>query len=141
MGKAMKYYKIYTDSKGKPKSVKIGWSWSAFFFTWIWALGKNLWSISTLTSAILALSCILGFFALAITPELALRLSFDLLLIYSGYSVLGFSILMGLKGNDWHENKLLSKNHHFQAIIAANNSNDAITSFINKQHCKHMMVA
>lgn len=137
----MNNYKIYTDSKGNPKSVKMGWSWSAFFFTWIWALGKNLWSVSTLTSATLALSCILGFLAVAIRPELALQLSFDLLLIYIGYSVLGFSILMGLKGNDWHENKLRRKNHRFQAIIVAANSNDAITSFIKKNSCKHMMIA
>lgn len=137
----MKNYKIYTDSKGNPKSVKMGCSWSAFFFTWIWALGKNLWSISTLTTSILALSCIIGFFIVAITPELALQLSSELVLIYSGYSVLGFSILMGLKGNYWHESKLLSKNHRFQAIIVADNSKDAITSFINRDSHKHLLVA
>ena len=137
----MKNYKIYTDTKGNPKSVKMGWSWSAFFFTWIWALEKKLWSISMLTSVILGLSCIIGFFFIAITPELALRFSSDLLLIYSGYSVLGFSILMGLKGNDWHENKLLSRNHRFQAIIAANNSEDAVTFFMNRDNSKYLMAA
>jgi hypothetical protein len=140
-GIIMKNYKIYTDSKGNTNSVKMGWSWSAFFFTWIWALGKKLWTVSTFTTGVLLMTCAIAFFAVAITPEMALQLSSNLLFIYSGYFVLGFSILMGLKGNQWYENKLLTRNHRFQAIITADSSEEAIAFFINKDTAKHLLAA
>ncbi|MCK5896372.1 MAG: DUF2628 domain-containing protein [Cocleimonas sp.] len=137
----MKNYKIYTDQTGHTKTVKIGWSWSAFCFTWIWALKKKIWGMTTLSTVFLMLSCAFSLVLLAITPELATKLSLNFLFIYSGYLILGFCLLMGLNGNQWYENKLLKNGARFQTIIAAENATDAMISYEEKSIDKYVMVA
>lgn len=137
----MKIYKVYGNLNGNTEAVKMGWSWSAFFFTWVWALGKRIWILTTLTTAALVLSLVLGFIAVAIEPEFAKKLSLEFLLIYAGYWALGFSALMGFNGNQWYENKLLTRGYRFQAIIMADNSKEAITFYSKKNARRYLMVA
>lgn len=137
----MKIYKVYGNLNGKTKAVKKGWSWSAFFFTWVWALVKKIWMLTTLTTGALILSVVLSFVAVAIEPEFAGKLSLELLLIYVGYLVLGFSAVMGFNGNQWYENKLLTRGYRFQAIIMADNSKEAIAFYAEKKANQYLMVA
>jgi hypothetical protein len=137
----MNSYKIYTDLKGNIETVKMGWSWSAFVFTWIWALKKKVWSITTLTTGILILSISFSFIITAITPELAPNISFNILFIYGSYLILGFSFLMGVKGSQWYENTLLKKGAVFQSIIIAKTSEEAIVFYAEKNTEKYLMVA
>jgi hypothetical protein len=41
--KKFKTYDIYEHPIGTIEAVKKGWSWPAFFFTWIWALSKKMY--------------------------------------------------------------------------------------------------
>jgi hypothetical protein len=36
-------YNIYEKPDGDYEAIKIGFSWPAFFFTWIWAVVKEMW--------------------------------------------------------------------------------------------------
>jgi hypothetical protein len=137
----MKSYKIYTDQTAHTKTDKMGSSWSAFSFTWLWALKKKVWDITTLSTALLILSCAFSLVALAVTPELVTKLSPSLLFIYSGYLMLGFCLLMGLNGNQWYENKLLKNGARFQAVVAAKNSTDAMMFYTKKSTDKYLMIA
>ncbi len=137
----MKMYKVYANSKGKNEAVKIGWSWSAFFFTWMWALGKQIWRLTTLTTGVFIMTLVVSFIAVAIIPEFASKLSFEFLLIYTGYFVIGFSILMGFNGNQWYENKLLTRGYRFRAFIVADNSKEAVTSYTQKNDDQYLMAA
>ncbi len=137
----MNIYKVYANSQGNSEAVKIGWSWTAFFFTWIWALGKKIWGLTMLTTGILIMTLIVAFITVAIVPEFASKLSFEFLLIYTGYFVLGFSVLMGLNGNQWYENKLLTRGYRFRAFIMADNSKEAVTSYTQKNDDQYLMAA
>lgn len=137
----MKMYKVYGNLNGNIEAVKMGWSWSAFFFTWVWAVGKRIGMLTTLTTATLVLSLVLSLIAVAIMPEFAAKLSLEFLLIYAGYLALGFSALMGLNGNQWYENKLLTRGYRFQAMIMADNSKEAIAFYSEKNTCSYLMVA
>ncbi|MEM0111894.1 MAG: DUF2628 domain-containing protein, partial [Candidatus Parvarchaeota archaeon] len=44
----MKTYNIYKHPLGDIKAVKVGWSWPAFFFTWIWAFVKGLYVVGVI---------------------------------------------------------------------------------------------
>ncbi len=137
----MKIYKIYKNRVGDNKAVKIGWSWSAFCFTLFWVLGKKIWTLTALTKVILVITLGLAFIAVAITPEFAIKISADLLFIYAGYSILGLSILVGLKGNQWYENKLLADGYRFQAIIVADSSKEAVGFHLKKSVNKYLIAA
>ena len=137
----MKMYKVYGNLNGNTEAVKMGWSWSAFFFTWVWALGKRIWMLTTLTTGALLLSLVLSFIAVAIEPEFAAKLSLEFLLIYAGYLALGFSTLMGFNGNQWYENKLLTRGYRFQAMIMADNSKEAIAFYSEKNTRRYLMAA
>jgi hypothetical protein len=133
--------KMYRSLNGNTEAVKMGWSWSAFFFTWMWALGKRIWMLTTLTTGTLVLSLVLSFIAIAIEPEFATKLSLEFLLIYAGYLALGFSTLMGFNGNQWYENKLLTRGYRFQAMIMADSSKEAIAFYSEKNTRRYLMTA
>lgn len=137
----MKNYKIYTDSQGKIETVKMGWSWSAFVFTWVWTLKNKVWRVTTLTTGVLILSTIFSFIVAAITPEFVAKISLDLFFIYSGYLALSFSFLMGMKGNQWHEKTLLRNGAVFQSVIIANTPDEALVFYTQGNVGKYLMIA
>lgn len=128
----MKVYKIFTDSQGCYEAVKQGWSWSAFGLTFFWAVGKKICKVSTMSMSLLGVLSALAFIASAITPEVAIRLSSDLVLVYTGYLLLGFSVFMGLNGNQWHEKMLMIQGYHSQELLVATSVKEAIAL-----HVKH----
>lgn len=48
LGETMKQYRVYSHSNGHIEFIKTGFSWPAFFFTWIWAFTKKLWWVASL---------------------------------------------------------------------------------------------
>ncbi|MCY4487204.1 MAG: DUF2628 domain-containing protein [Deltaproteobacteria bacterium] len=44
----MKKFSILRHATSGYEVVKNGWSWPAFFFTWIWAFVKKLWLIGVI---------------------------------------------------------------------------------------------
>lgn len=60
----MKQYKIYANPQGTYEAVKQGWSWPAFFFSFIWAMVKKMWG--------LGVGVLVAFFALGFVIGLSL---------------------------------------------------------------------
>lgn len=137
----MKIYKIYENTQGHYKAVKQGWSWPAFGFSCVWAIAKKIWRMSTVSLSLFILFGFSAFMLLAIPPETATRLSFDLVLIYTGYFLIGIRLLMGLSGNVWYEKSLAIKGYHYQEMVVANNANNAIALYIKQQGENDLLVA
>jgi hypothetical protein len=110
-----KTYDIYEHPIGTIEAVKVGWSWPAFFFTWIWALSKRMFVHGVL-------ACIV-YIVLGIIP------------IETGFSIL-FSILVsivfGFSGNDWKRNDLMKKGFEYITTFAGETPEGAIASFIKQ---------
>jgi hypothetical protein len=137
----MKVYTIYTDSEGNYEAIKQGWSWAAFGLTCLWAVSKKIWKISTVSISIFFILAVLVLVASAIMPEVAQQLSGGLVFIYVSYWLLGFSVLMGLNGNQWYENALPAQGYHYQEIFVAENANKAIALYINKSNENRLLIA
>lgn len=137
----MKVYTIYTDSEGNYEAVKQGWSWAAFFFTCLWAVAQKIWRLSIVSLCIFFVLAVSAFMILAIPPEVATRLSLDLLFIYVGYLLLGFSLLMGLNGHQWQEKSLLRRGYHYQEMVIANSADKAIALYVKQGHDNYLLVA
>jgi len=137
----MKVYKIYTDSQGCYEAVKRGWSWSAFWFTCIWAVAKNIWSMSTVSLGFFVVLGVSACTVLAITPEVAVRLSFDLLFIYMGYFLLGFSVFMGLNGHQWQEKGLSIRGYRYQEMVIADSEDEAIELYVTQNDENDVLAA
>ena len=95
----MKRYNIYYNSSlERREAVKIGWSWPAFFFSWIWCFVKGLVGQGFLVIAI-------AFFSGAVSansPETLVAFDFVPLLV---------SIFLGSQGNLIREKKLISRGY------------------------------
>ena len=76
----MKQYAVFQHPTSGYEAVKNGWSWPAFFFTWIWAFVKRLWLVGLIVF-------LFGILASSI-PEAWL------------VGELIISIVMGVKGNE-----------------------------------------
>jgi len=137
----MKVYKIHADSQGNYVAVKQGWSWAAFGLTCLWAVSKKIWKISTVSISIFFMLTVLAFIASAITPEAASHLSSDLAFIYTGYWLLGFSVLMGLNGNQWYARKLSAQGYHYQEMRVAENANQAVALYVAQNNENDLLIA
>ncbi|HHL19510.1 MAG TPA: DUF2628 domain-containing protein [Thiothrix sp.] len=137
----MKVYRIHADSQGNYVAVKQGWSWSAFGLTCLWAVSKKIWKVSTVSMGIFLVLAVLAFVASAITSEAAMQLSHDLLFIYVGYLVLGFSILMGLNGNQWYEKNLSTQGYTYQKMLVAENAKQAVELYVKQSNENTLFVA
>ena len=117
----MKQYKIYEKNHLQIEAVKKGWSWPAFFFTWLWAMVKKLW--------ILAL-CIIIFiiiFVNIIYEDSGDQNAFTV--ISSNVSLL-IRIILGLKGNKLRESNLRSRGFKYKTTITASNPESAIAFYV-----------
>jgi len=107
----MRQYKIFAHPSGLVETVKQGWSWPGFFFTWIWALIKSLWSVGLIAFGV------------------QLLVSYDPAL--SSIVGLVVMIVFGANGNDWREKDLVSKGYVVKGIQMAGNSSEAIAGHLN----------
>lgn len=127
----MKNYNIYKHSDGKIEAVKQGWSWPAFFFSWIWALIKQLWMVAVL---IIAYAIISSIVIQLMTPSYDyyeyggedLSQAF-LLKSISLLIQLGIAIFLGVKGNSLREANLIKRGYECIGNINAVNPDSAIS--------------
>lgn len=153
----MKHYKIFKNQIGQIEAVKQGFSWPAFFFTWIWALVKKNWflAIGILISGIL----LQGIFH-AVTTSSFIYLDLierfynrdlfssyferDLNELINSYYLYFYNFLfwvvivlywvaIGLKGNAWRESNLLTRGYELMGTTIAANPNMAAHEFIQKE--------
>ena len=109
----MKLYTIYSHPNFGEKAVKEGFRYPAFFFTWIWALTKGLWSKALLLFLLTGITLLLDKIPLQQYPE-----NSALFPILSLVLTLAISIFAGTSGSEWQKNKLLSDG--FDEVIQVN---------------------
>ena len=102
----MKQFSILQHSDLGYEVVKIGWSWPAFFFTWIWAFLKRLWLVGVIV--------LLAGLALSSLPEIWL------------VGELIISIVMGVKGNELRVTRLRDSGYEQVASVAARTPDGAL---------------
>ena len=119
----MKQYKIYVNPQGDYEAVKIGWSWPAFFFSWIWAMIKKMWGIGV---GVLVGLLVFGFVIGASGAGEGGRALIDIVGII-------VSIVFGVNGNKWRENNLSTRGYEFKETVTAANPEGAIALYI-KNH-------
>ncbi len=116
----MKSYRIFKHPAGHIEAVKQGWSWPGLFFTFIWAFIKRLWAVG---GVVLAVAFVVGaMLDSLVSPETANVIS----------NVLGvvISLLIGLRGNIWRENNLLSRGYEHVDSLVAENPESAIAEYL-----------
>ena len=107
----MKDYRVIEEQTGLVSAVKIGWSWPGFLLTWIWALTKKLWLISTII-------ILINILLLSIEAQTLL-----------GIKSIIVCVLFGALGNSWVENRLTSKPHTLTKLIKAENKDEAVLKY------------
>ena len=117
----MKTYNIYKHPMGPIEAVKIGWSWPAFFFSWIWAFVKGLNAIG---ATILIAAILLGI--MSMESQFA-----DALITIGGLSV---SIWLGAQGNELRTNNLRKKGYEFIKTVNAETPEGALASSLKDGH-------
>lgn len=121
----MKTFEVYSHPAHGYEAVKSGFSWPAFFFTWIWAFSKGL--------------VIHGFATIVVFATL-----FGLEKYYEGqrqpgaqvYMMLlqfGLACLLGIAGNTWRVDRLKKRGFHHIKTLEAQTAYAAITIVTNLQ--------
>lgn len=119
----MAQYRIFKHPVGKIEAVKQGWSWPAMFFTFIWAFVKGLWQVG---ASVLVLAMLMGLF---------LNEWVDLSLANTIANIVGIiiALVLGVRGNIWREQNLLSRGFEHVDSIRAPNPELAIASYLSPQ--------
>lgn len=106
----MKKFSIFQHPTSGYDVVKNGWSWPAFFFTWIWAFVKKLWLIGVIVF-------LFGILASSI-PEAWLL------------GEVLISIVMGVKGNELRVKRLADAGYEQVATVEARTPEAALAAHL-----------
>ena len=116
----MKQYKIFQDSSGNSEAVKQGWSWPAFFFSFIWAFAKKLWLLGI---AFIIGSLVFGLIVGAAGGGEGLDALINVVSIV-------ISIVFGINGNSWREKNLFSRGYEQADTVTAASPEDAVALYV-----------
>lgn len=97
----MKQFKVFRHPLGTVEAVKLGWSWPAFFFGFIWALIKKLWLVAL---GLVVAGVIFGIIISALSngdEDIA-----GLLQIIANVAV---GVFAAINGNNWRKQNLISR--------------------------------
>ena len=107
----MKHFNIYKNPQGDYRAIKEGWSWSAFFFTGIWALINRMWLLGITFTG-------MEVFIVVSTAGAGFVLN------------LFWSIVLGVQGNKMLANHLLRTGYESIATLNARTEEEAIALFL-----------
>lgn len=116
----MKQYKIYSNPQGSYVAVKQGWSWPAFFFSWIWAMVKKMWGIGV--------GVLIAFFVVGFIMGVSGEGGADLL----NLAAIVMNIIFGINGNKWRENNLPTRGYEYKETVSAANPEGAIALYLKE---------
>lgn len=113
----MRAYRVYKHATLGVASVRVGFSWPGFFFSWAWMLGRRMWAPGLVWLA-LTLAAFATFATQAtLTPVLNLSLPGELLAALACW--LALMVLPGLDGNRWRERSLRRRGFRLAATTWA----------------------
>lgn len=122
----MKEYKVYENEQGDIVVVKQGWSWPAFFFPGLWALGARLWVVAAMAfGALLAIDILLGSTRIFLTSWFFAPTSFLVSNTWLGGAGMLVSLVMAGMGNAWKEAKLMRLGYVFRSAVGSSSDIDA----------------
>ena len=118
-GNRMKQYKIFQDSSGNREAVKQGWSWPAFFFSFIWAFAKKQWvlGVAFIIGALVFGSIVgaVGAVGGGEGPDALINIASIVI-----------SIVFGMNGNSWREKNLVARGYEQTDTVTAASHEDAV---------------
>lgn len=118
----MKTFNIYKHPTLGFEAVKVGFSWPAFFFGWLWLLSKKLWGFAGAVFGTILL--LLAFAALVGASDARDATVVGYLVIAIGS--LALVLLPALKGNDWRETNLSKRGYERCASLQAYTPDHAV---------------
>lgn len=116
----MKTFKIFESPLGKKEAVKVGWSWPAFWFFFIWILVKKLYFIASIIWSLLII---------IIFVEIEVGTADTISSIFS--FIIG--IVGGIQGNKWRENNLIQRGFISKTTIQAMTPEGALALFVQQK--------
>ena len=112
----LREFEIFSKPSCPTVAVKQGFSWPGFFFTWIWALGRELW----LKAAVIFIVCVATTALSAILPLVGVPLG--------GLVGLAVGLIVGSNGNYWKCRKLEEDGYQFVAVVEARSGASAVAA-------------
>ena len=116
----MKQYKVFKHPAGTSEAVKQGWSWPAFFFSFIWAMVKKQWALGV---GVFIGAIVFGFIVGIVGGSDAIINIFSIIL----------NIVFGINGNSWREKNLISRGYELVDTVTAANKDGAIALYLKQQ--------
>ncbi|QXK92204.1 DUF2628 domain-containing protein [Neoehrlichia mikurensis] len=115
----MRSFYIYKNNLQDTIFIKDGFSFAAFFFTFLFTISKGLWCVSLISmciSTLIYIACYLGIISIT-----------SLMLIH-----FIFTLYIGLSYSDWHQAKLKRSGYKMINVIFAQSIIHAKLRFFNK---------
>jgi hypothetical protein len=116
----MKQYKIFKHPSGTSEAIKQGWSWPAFFFSYIWAMVKKQWALGV--TALIAV-LMFGFVVGAAGGDEGGDALINIVSII-------INIVFGINGNLWREKNLISRGYELMDTVTAANPEGAVALYL-----------
>lgn len=118
----MKTFRIYKHPTQGIEAVKVGFSWPAFFFNWVWMLIKKLWGFAALWFG--------AYVVLAIIESATQSEAFYLILAVAYFALW---LIPAFKGNQWREANLISRGFEHVHTVEASNPDSAAAQMAKGQ--------
>ncbi|MDB6029531.1 MAG: hypothetical protein JWM68_5754 [Verrucomicrobiales bacterium] len=96
-------------------SIKRGFSWPAFFFSWIWAFTKRLWIVG---GVLFISSLLIGGLEFFGNPVFAVMVG------------LAFSLFVGARANYWRSRAAERRGYSYVRTVYANSAQSAVSKFL-----------
>ena len=116
----MKQYKIFKHPSGNSEAVKQGWSWPAFFFSFMWAMVKKQWVLGV---AVFIGMLVFGFILGAAGGGDGGEALINIVAII-------INIVFGINGNSWREKNLISRGYEQVDTVTAANPEGAVALYL-----------
>ncbi len=116
----MKQYKVFKHPSGNSEAVKQGWSWPAFFFSFIWAMVKKQWALGV---SVLIGTLTFGFIVGAAGGGEGGDALINIISIL-------INIIFGINGNSWREKNLISRGYEQADTVSAANPEGAVALYL-----------
>lgn len=125
----MRTFEIFDHEAKGVDVVKEGFSWPAFFFTWIWCLVKHMWGKGVVL-LLVTLGLALWGNVILVFGEDANVSTAELIYITA---VIMVSVYCGDRGNKWRKIYLIKSGYKLVGEIEASTPGDAFLSFSSDQ--------
>ena len=123
----MSEYNVYKHPVQGYEAIKVGFSWPALFFTWIWAFIKKLW----IHGSVLIVANIIGSSLASATNDASRGADAGVMILLGLFGIACFlapSVVAGIYGNKWRETSMTARGYKLIKTVEAGAPDGAIAS-------------